>query len=167
MGAYVPNLGFCQVHLADIFEDTKSLTIAHYELLAFIITFLFTMFLNPTSTAIHIFIDNQNAMAWSSGQIGTNDHLANVLTLLNGFLQAGFNITQTRSYIESKKNTQADQISRRVFRNSEGLSQFYPNFPLIKFLQHLVNPQDNDVSRILASLLILLELPGSSLFVLC
>jgi len=165
-GAYIPSLGFCQVYFADL-ADCSSLTIAHYELLAFIIAFLLAIFLNPQCAAIHIHIDNQNALAWSSGRIGTNDQLANVLSLMNCFLQVGFNMTQTRCYIASKDNVQADQISRRSFTNYENLTQYYPNSHLIKFLRDLVNQPDRDVSQILQSLLILLDYDVSCLFVSC
>lgn len=165
-GAYIPSLGFCQVYFADI-TDSTLLSIAQYELLAFIIAFLLAIFLNPQCTAIHIHIDNQNALAWSSGHIGTNDQLANILTLMNCFLQVGFNTTQTRCYIASKDNVQADQISRRSFTNSENLTQYYPSLHLIKFLRELVNQPDRDVSLILQSLLTLLGYNVSSLFATC
>jgi hypothetical protein len=166
MGAYIPLLGFCQVELIDLI-DSPSSTIAHYELLAFIIAFLLAIFLNPHCAAIHIHVDNQNALAWSSGHIGTNDQLANILTLMNCFLQVGFNTIQTRCYIASKDNVQADQISRRSFANSEKLTQYYPSPHLIKFLGDLVNQPDRDVSLTLLSLLTLRDYNVSSLFVTC
>jgi hypothetical protein len=168
MGAFVPHLGFCQVHLSDVLSrDPTTLSIAHFELLAFLIGFLFTMFLNPASTAIHLFVDNQNALAWSEGHIGTNDNVANILTLTNCFLQVGFNVMQTRQYIRSQENIQADQISRRIFANLDKLTQFYPSSHLMTFFRELLGQLEVDVSRILQLLLTLLEYPVSALFVKC
>jgi hypothetical protein len=170
MGAFVPQLGYCQVHLVDIFSPDvlDSFTIAHYELLAFIIAFLLALFLNSDCrTAIHIFVDNQNALAWSQGRIKTSDNLANILTMSNCFLQVGYNICQTRSYIRSQDNVQADQISRQQFANSDNLTQFSPSPRLIQFFRELVSQRDPDVSRILQLSHTLRDTTDSSLFVSC
>ena len=165
MGAYIPALGFCQVHLSSL--SIANLTIAHYELLALVIAFLLAIQLNPGCAAVHIYIDNKNALAWSAGKIGTNDQSANMLSLMNCFLQVAYKTTQTRSYIASKDNIEADAISRRKFQNSDQLIQFSPNTHLTQFLQQLVNQHDTDVSQILQLLLTLQDYPVSSLFVAC
>jgi hypothetical protein len=164
LGSFVPHLGFCQIHLIDLLPSGTTLSIAHYELIAFIITFLLAIFLNDPCTSIHIFVDNTNALSWSTGRIGTNDLCANILTLSNCMLQAGFKVTQTRSYIRSQDNKDADEISRRKFSNSNNLTQFYPTSPLLKFFRKLLNPQEVNVSQILPSILTILDLPVSSLF---
>ena len=110
MGVFIPNLGYLQFNWP---ESEKSHDIAVFELMAAVIAFQFATYISPHSRHIHLFIDNQNAIAWSTGRNRSTSHLSRRLVSLNCYLQAlNPAVLQTRSYIKSSWNVSADAISR-------------------------------------------------------
>jgi hypothetical protein len=111
--------------------------IACIELLASIIAYLLTNYLVPGAKHVHLYIDNQNAIAWSMGKIKTEDVFARNLCCLNALIQGGLRgCFQSREYIRSKDNRVADAISRRQldlpelrhiprYRLEEGLETYF------------------------------------------
>ena len=76
---------------------------------------------------------------------------------LNGYLQSAFNVTQTRSYIRSADNVQADAISRRRWSNLDNLPQFKIQMSWLVCLTELVQLQEPDPLQTLALALTLRE----------
>lgn len=109
LGIYVPEKGY-------LFWEwpADAVPIACIELLASIIAYLLTNYLVPGAKHVHLYIDNQNAIAWSMGKIKTEDVFARNLCCLNALIQGGLRgCFQSREYIRSKDNRVADAISRR------------------------------------------------------
>ena len=144
IGLFVPRLGWCQCLLSSFVSDIWS--IANVEMLGLILGFAFSVFLSPSQPSVHMFIDNQNAEAWSRGSVKTTDLTTNILINVNASLQATLARTQTREYIASASNIDADAISRNAFKNSEKLTR-YSVTPLL-----------------MSSLTSLLTAPASNLF---
>jgi len=111
IGVYIPG------HAWLFFEWPEDVVpIACIELLAAIIAYLLVHFLLPNAKHCHLYIDNQNAISWSMGRIKTDDFFARNLCCLNSVLQGGFkDCFQSREYIKSEDNREADAISRRRF----------------------------------------------------
>ena len=109
LGIYVPGRGY-------LFWEwpVGAVPIACIELLASIIAYLLTAYLLPDAKHCHLYIHNQNAIAWSMGKIKTEDNFARNLCCLNALIQGGLKgCFQSREYIRSKDNRVADAISRR------------------------------------------------------
>ena len=136
IGLFVPQLGWCQCLLSSFVPDVWS--IANVEMLGLILGFAFAVFLSPSQSSVHMFIDNQNAEAWSRGSVKTTDRVTNILINVNASLQATLARTQTREYIASASNIDADAISRNAFSNSENLTQYSVTPPLISSLTSLL-----------------------------
>jgi len=151
LGLYVPEHGWCAVTVKDIIGTTTvTPTIAHLEFLAFLLTYLLIKTIQPHQPHYHIYIDNQNALAWASGRISTNDKLANILTFTNSCLQTACKTPQTRSYIASADNINADSISRSTYKNSEQLTQYFMTPRLLIYCKLLFTKHDVTVSEIVA-----------------
>jgi hypothetical protein len=153
IGLYVPGLGWAEVEI----PPDWVLSIAMAELLGLILCYALAKILDPNAPNIHIYIDNKNAEAWSTGRIQTSNSCAINLVFLNGYLQSAFNVTQTRSYIRSVDNVQADAISRRRWLNSDNLPQYKIQKSWLVCLTELVQLQEPDPSQTLALALTLLE----------
>jgi hypothetical protein len=151
LGLYVPKHGWCAVTVKDIIGTTTvKTTIAHLEFLALLLTYLLIKTIQPHQPHYHIYIDNQNALAWASGRISTNDKLANILTFTNSCLQTACKTPQTRSYIASADNINADSISRSTYKNSEQLTQYFMTPRLLIYCKLLFTKHDVTVSEIVA-----------------
>jgi len=97
-----------------------AIPIACIELLASIVAYMLCVQLLPDSKHCHLYIDNQNAISWSSGRVKTDDYLARNLTCLNSLMQGAYKDSfQSREYIRSEDNYVADAISRRKFNLPE------------------------------------------------
>ena len=148
MGVFVPLRGWVSIHLDSLTNNTTdSYDIAHLELLALIIGFWFAKFLAPNEAKIHVFIDNQNALRWSQGLIKTSNPLSLSLSMFNCLLQTQLRTLQTRSYIASADNFNADAISRRKFANCDHLTQYFLSAQTLTFCQlllksHVSSPLD-------------------------
>lgn len=119
--------------------------IATLEFLAHIIAYCFTLFLVPSCKHVHLWVDNQNAIAWSSGRIRTESNFAVNLTVFNSFLQSACpNCTQTRSFIPTYQNVLADAASRQKFQILGNLKRYALTKPFINFLLTLskLHPTD-------------------------
>jgi hypothetical protein len=68
---FVPGLGWCQCLLSSFVSDIW--TIANVEMLGLILGFAFAVFLSPSQPSVHMFIDSQNAEAWSRGSVRTTN----------------------------------------------------------------------------------------------
>ena len=136
IGLYVDQLGWCHISVESF--NASGLTIATLEFFAAILGFLFAIHLQP-SPHVHIFIDNQNAGSWSSGRFHTRSNLIVSLVFLNSSFQNYLNVAQTRSYIRSEDNVNADNISRRLFKQYEELPRFSPSSQILKFLQNFLD----------------------------
>jgi hypothetical protein len=101
-------------------------------------------FLNPAQKHIHLFVDNQNAQAWASGVIRNDSNLSISLTCINSFLQSSLGIVQTRAYIKSADNKDADAISRQRFLNLKNLPRFSATSAMLLFLKSLVDLPDTN-----------------------
>lgn len=143
MGVYVPLRGWLSIPLNSLTEKNDIYDIAHVELLALIIGFWFAKFLAPNEARIHVFIDNQNALLWSQGQIKTSNPLSLSLSMFNCLLQTHLKTVQTRSYIASADNFNADAISRRKFVNCDRLPQYFLSTQTRTFCQHLLESRAN------------------------
>jgi hypothetical protein len=144
IGLFVPKLGWCEISVSS-FSDTHP-SIANLEFVALILSFLLAHQLQPKERHIHLFVDNQNAQAWSRGVIHNDSNLSISLTSVNSFLQSMLNVVQTRAYIKSKDNKDADAISRLCFLNSENLPQFSASLMMLQFLRSLVDLPDTNPS---------------------
>ena len=136
IGVYVPSKGF--LHLQTSSFTDSPLSIANYEFIALILSFLLALHVNPSADHVHLFVDNQNAESWSRGRVNTDSNLSVSLTVVNCILQSLLRVVQTRSYIKSEDNLNADSISRNTFVNYENLPQFSPTNPMLTFLSSLV-----------------------------
>ena len=164
MGNFVPGLGWLDLAVETVFGIGVVRSIAHYEFVAFIVAFLFAKFLAPHSDILHIRVDNSNAQTWSTGSFGTNDSIVNNITCANCFLQIAFKTTQTRKYIKSEDNQDADEISRKRFANLDKLPRYCATSPLLVFLRKLVKPRDLTALAIAQLIHMLQESGVSSLF---
>ena len=140
IGVYVPSKGFLHLQTSS-FADSP-LSIANYEFIALILSFLLALHVNPSADHVHLFVDNQNAESWSRGRVNTDSNLSVSLTVVNCILQSLLRVVQTRSYIKSEDNLNADSISRNTFVNYENLPQFLPTNQMLKFLSSLVKAPD-------------------------
>ena len=130
LGIYVPGRGYLFWEWPD-----DAVPIACIELLASIIAYLLTNYLVPNAKHCHLYIDNQNAIAWSMGKIKTEDVFARNLCCLNSLIQGGLQgCFQSREYIRSKDNRVADAISRRQLDLPE--LHNIPRYQLGKELEH-------------------------------
>jgi hypothetical protein len=136
IGIYVPNKGWSQIDVSSF--TTEEVSIANLEFIAYILSFLLAYKLSPQIKHIHLYVDNQNAEAWSRGRISNDSNLSMSLTSVNSILQSTLNIVQTRAYIKSEANFNADNISRKRFTNSDQLPHYYPTSQMLKFLSSLV-----------------------------
>jgi hypothetical protein len=118
---------------------------------------MFAHQLRPLLTHIHLYIDNQNAEAWSRGIICNDSNLSNCLVYVNSLLQTSCNKIQTRAYIKSEMNIDADAISRNLYVNSANLVQYSITCQMLQFLSFLVSAHETSPSIILQQLLIVLE----------
>ena len=115
IGVYIPGVAWLFWEWP---EDV--IPIACIELLASIVAYMLCVHLLPDSKHCHLYIDNQNAISWSSGRIKTDDYLARNLTCLNSLMQGAYKDSfQSREYIRSEDNFVADAISRRKFNLPE------------------------------------------------
>ena len=142
IGVFVPNLGWCEV-IVSAFTDSAH-SIANLEFIALILSFFLAHFLNPAQKHIHLFVDNQNAQAWASGVIRNDSNLSISLTCINSFLQSSLGIVQTRAYIKSADNKDADAISRQRFLNLKNLPRFSATSAMLLFLKSLVDLPDTN-----------------------
>ena len=140
LGVFVPNLGWCKIEVASF--TTLQISIANLEFIALFLSFLLAHKLSPASTHIHLYVDNQNAEAWSRGRISNDSNLSLSLTAVNSILQSTLNVVQTRAYIKSEANISADSISRRCFNNSDQLPHYSPTNQTLTFLSSLVKEPD-------------------------
>ena len=111
MGVYIPQKAW-------LFFEWPGLPfhISCFELLASVIGFLLALHINPQLSHVHLFIDNCNAIAWSTGKIKTDHYFSRNLVTLNALSQGAYKgCCQSRQYIPSKENRVADAISRRRF----------------------------------------------------
>jgi hypothetical protein len=165
LGLFIPKHGWCAIPTTEMFDDTTvTPTIAHIEFVAFILTYLLLCQLQPHEPHCHIYIDNQNAKAWASGRISTNDKLANILTFTNSCLQTACKIRQTRSYIPTADNVDADSVSRSTFTNSDNLMQYFITQRLQTYCKLLFNKHAVTVSQIVVGLNTLLDNGDSLIF---
>ena len=162
LGIYVAGIAWLQIELNEITDTTT--TIAHAELLAFLIGYTFTVFVCHEAERIHIHIDNQNAQHWSAGHIRTTEPIANLLTCLNAYLQTAFAVDQTRSYINTKDNINADNISRRSFNDSNRLTRYSAGPALKTSFGALLRQPESTPSQIVAKLLTLWDSEASPAF---
>jgi hypothetical protein len=165
IGVFIPGIAWLDIE-ADTFTSLK-LDIAHMEFIALIGGYIFTAFMCRTADRIHIHVDNQNAQQWAGGHIHTSNNIANQLTLVNAVLQAALQIDQTRSYIDTEENVDADDISRRRFKNSERLPHYWAGKALLTFFADLLRRQDSDPSQIAAELRTILASDASLVFFEC
>ena len=115
IGVYIPGIAWLFWEWP---EDI--IPIACIELLASIVAYMLCVHLFPDSKHCHLYIDNQNAISWSSGRVKTDDYLARNLTCLNSLMQGAYKDSfQSREYITSEDNFVADAISRRKFNLPE------------------------------------------------
>ena len=156
LGLFVPSLGWCEI-LVNSFTSLP-VSIANLEFLAFILSYLFAHHLTPAATHIHLFVDNQNAETWSRGKFNTDSNLSFSLVILNSMLQSMLCVVQTRSYIRSADNIDADAISRQSFLNSASLPRYSVTSATLQFLQSSVEHPENDLLLSLPRLLTLLPL---------
>jgi hypothetical protein len=133
IGLFVDQLGWCHIPVKS-FTDSNP-PIAILEFIAAILGFIFAIHLQP-SPHVHIYIDNQNAGSWSSGKFHTKSNLVVSLVFLNSSLQSFLNVGQTRSYIRSEDNHNADNISRRFFEPYDKLPRFSLTSLILKSLQN-------------------------------
>jgi hypothetical protein len=153
LGLFIPRITFCQIAVADFLEASQSsLHIAHLEFIAFIAAYLISIQYSAASSHIHIYIDNTNAKGWSTGNINTCNPIANTLTTINCLLQTSFARIQTRSYIRSEDNRDADAISRNRFSNSDQLPESRPSNILLQYFKDWLSLPDSAASRLLPSL---------------
>ena len=115
------------------------LSIAVLEFIAAISAFLFALYLKPSSDHVHLFIDNQNAISWSSGGFKKQSNIVVSLVFINSLLQSSFGVIQTRSYIQSKNNTHADQISRTSFVGLDHHLRYSATPQILEFFKSLVD----------------------------
>jgi hypothetical protein len=168
MGCFVPQQGWVLLDSNDILphnqDDRNNVSIAHLEYIAFILTFLLLHHLQPHLPHYHIHIDNQNAQAWSSGRVKTSDPTANSLTLINSMLQVALKKDQSRSYITSEMNFEADAITRQKCPQSVGTSQLWPSNQIKQFFKTLLIRQESNPLLLAALINTLLDNEGSQLF---
>jgi hypothetical protein len=168
LGIYIPATGWCQIIVAEIQgPGIPALHIAHLEMIAFILGHMFAILVSPLTQHIHIHVDNQNAQALASGNISTNNNIANQLVVLNALIQNAYGRIQTRSYIRSEENFNADAISRNRFRTSPSVPEYRTTPRLIAFFKALLTSPDSAASQIAASLPTTQECEDSSLFCRC
>ena len=158
IGLYVPNKGFSQIFVKDF--TSQSISIANLEFIAFILAFILANKLNPSEKHIHLYIDNQNAEAWSRGTIHNDSNLSNSMVFVNSILQSTLSPVQTRAYIKSEDNIHADAISRNHFVNSENLMEYCVTSQTLVFLKSLVNQPEFIPSVVLHRILTMLESGG-------
>jgi hypothetical protein len=162
IGLFVPGLGWCQCLLSSFVSDVW--TIANVEMLGLILGFAFAVFLSPSEPSVHMFIDNQNAEAWSRGSVRTTDITTNLLININASLQATLRRTQTRAYIDTKSNVDADAISRNVFRNSGNLTRYFVTPLLMTSLTSLLTAPASNLLQAVRALPTTSVLAGFSPF---
>lgn len=115
VGVYLPSVAWLFWEWTD-----EPIPIACIELLASILAYMLCNFLLPNTKHCHLYIDNQNAISWSAGNVKTDNSLARNLTCLNSLIQGGYRgCFQSRQYIRSEENVVADAISRRNFDRPE------------------------------------------------
>ena len=133
LGIYLQDIGWCHISVSDFTHLQPSIAIL--EFIAAILAFLFVHRLSPPASAhVHLFIDNQNAEAWSAGRFKSHSNLTVSLVFLNSILQSALGLVQTRSYIRSEDNIHADAISRRSFARFDSLQRFSATSEPLRFL---------------------------------
>ena len=73
IGVYVPAKRFLHLQTSSFTDVT--LSIANYEFIALVLSFLLAHHLDPLADHVHLFVDNQNAESWSRYLSGTNCQL--------------------------------------------------------------------------------------------
>jgi hypothetical protein len=131
-------------------------------MLGLILGFAFAVFLSPSQPSVHMFVDNQNAEAWSRGSVKTTGLITNILININAALQATLRRTQTREYLDSKSNIDADAISRNAFKNSGKLTRFYVTSRLKMSLTSLLTAPVSNLFQAVVALPMALVLDGFS-----
>ena len=132
--------GWCHISV-NSFCDTE-LPIAIVEFFAAIAAFLFALSLKPSASHVHLFIDNQNAISWSSGNFKTQSNIVVSLVYINCLLQSSLGVIQTRTYIRSSDNVHADQISRTSFLGLNHRLRFSATPQLLEFFRSLAGEQE-------------------------
>jgi hypothetical protein len=161
IGLFAPGLGWCQCRLSEFVPGDW--IIANVEMLGLILGFAFAVFLSPSQPSVHMFVDNQNAEAWSRGSVKTTGLITNILININAALQATLRRTQTREYLDSKSNIDADAISRNAFKNSGKLTRFYVTSRLKMSLTSLLTAPVSNLFQAVVALPMALVLDGFSL----
>jgi hypothetical protein len=133
LGLFIDNLGWCHVPVPSF--SSLEVSIAVLEFIAAILAFLFAIQLKASSH-VHIYIDNQNAEAWSSGKFHTQSNVVVSFVYVNSCLQSMLGISQTRSYIKSEHNVNADNISRMRFDSFVNLQRYSLASPILTFLRN-------------------------------
>ena len=73
IGVYVPAKGFSHLQTSSFTDVT--LSIANYEFIALVLSFLLAHHLDPSADHVYLFVDNQNAESWSRYLSGINCQL--------------------------------------------------------------------------------------------
>ena len=112
-------------------------------MIALLVVYLFAVAMQPDIKHVHVYVDNQNAQGWATGHIKTDNDIANNCVCVNSYLQVCLSVLQTRSYLPTAENVNADDISRLVFREHSTLQEYRLGQPLLMFLGHLLNTSDS------------------------
>jgi hypothetical protein len=169
LGGYAVDLGWFEITVDDLLSDAglapdTKIPIAYLELIAYIISYVFGIAMQPTIQHVHIHVDNQNAKSWAAGRFSTTNDIANNCITANSFLQVCYGVLQTRSYIRSAANVIADAISRLRYRNVATTPEYRLGPQLKKFCSSLLTMPGESAWQSLASLLTPPECGASSLF---
>ena len=144
IGVVVPTLGW----ISWVWPGPET-GIATLEFLAHLVAYCFAIYLIPNCPHVHLWIDNKNALAWSSGRIRTDSNFAINLTVFNSFLQNAYrHCTQTRDFIPTSQNILADAASRLQFLPLQGLPRFALTPTFTNFLLTLSSLLPKDQSEI-------------------
>jgi hypothetical protein len=150
LGGYIADLGWFEIKVEDLLAaaglppDTK-IHIAYLEMIALIVVYLFAVALQPDIKHVHVHVDNQNAQGWATGHIKTDNDIANNCVCVNSYMQVSLAVLQTRSYLPTLENVNADAISRLIFRERSTLQEYQLGRPLLAFLCDLVTTRDSSV----------------------
>ena len=132
IGIFIPGVAY----LSYVWPHPSSEPIATFELLGAVLAYFMAVSLCPCRH-IHVYIDNQNAIACATGRCRSDNQFALHLVTLNCYLQALHPHTvQTRSYVNTQDNPVADGISRLRFNNPllAGLPRYELSEQLADFL---------------------------------
>jgi hypothetical protein len=148
LGGYIADLGWFEIKVEDLLAaaglppNTK-IHIAYLEMIALIVVYLFAVAMQPDIKHVHVYVDNQNAQGWATGNIKTDNDIANNCVCVNSYLQVSLGVLQTRSYLPSAENKNADAISRLIFRENSALQEYRLERPLLIFLCDLLTTRNS------------------------